>query len=153
MTADPEVTVYDTAAIMRVLPHRFPFLMIDRVVDVGEKHAVAVKYVSINEPFFAGHFPEYPIMPGVLLAECMAQTSAFIGRRPDAVQTGDSAGEARYLVAGMNLKISKSVVPGDRLVIRMSVVTTFGDLRKCRGEILVDRRAVATGEFSLVRKG
>jgi 3-hydroxyacyl-[acyl-carrier-protein] dehydratase len=126
--------------ITRRLPHRFPFLMIDRVVKWGGDEVVAIKNVTVNEPFFPGHFPSEPIMPGVLIGEAMAQASAFLGEA--------SAGSKAFLV-NINLGIKKPVVPGDQLVITSRLVKRFGKLMKISARCEVEGEIVAEAELTV----
>jgi 3-hydroxyacyl-[acyl-carrier-protein] dehydratase len=106
--------VIDIDEIMKLLPHRYPFLMIDRVEEVEPGvRAVAVKCVSVNEPHFQGHFPEMPIMPGVLLCEAFAQTAGIVALSAHS----DLAGRAVYLLGLDKVRFRKPVRPGDRVVI------------------------------------
>jgi len=110
----------DIARIMRAIPHRYPFLLIDRMVEVRHNHsAIGIKNVSINEPFFTGHFPNHPVMPGVLIIEAMAQTAAVL-----VVETlGPSAeGKLVYFMTIENAKFRRPVVPGDQLRIEVTVM-------------------------------
>jgi 3-hydroxyacyl-[acyl-carrier-protein] dehydratase len=109
------IELIDIQRIMRDIPHRYPFLLLDRVVDVElNKSAVGVKNVSVNEPFFAGHFPNHPVMPGVLIIESMAQTAAVL-----VVETlgPDAMGKIVYFMSIENAKFRRPVVPGDQLRI------------------------------------
>jgi 3-hydroxyacyl-[acyl-carrier-protein] dehydratase len=108
----------DVARIMGYLPHRYPFLLIDRVLTLElepEKHITAIKNVTINEPFFNGHFPGNPVMPGVLMIECMAQAAGMLAHL--AAETEGREGELYYLVRVDNARFSKIVVPGDQLLL------------------------------------
>ena len=146
----------DIKDIMQRLPHRPPFLLIDRIVDWGPKKVVAHKMVTINEPYFTGHFPTEPIVPGVLLGESMAQASAFFGPNgsegqgdaPPPESADPSIGKKAFLT-GMNLKIKKPAVPGDLLVITVFLIKQFGQLNKIKGSITVDRQEIASADFSV----
>lgn len=144
----------DIKDIMARLPHRPPFLLIDRIVDWGPKRVVAHKNVTINEPYFEGHFPTEPIVPGVLMGESMAQASAFFGPPKDADpaeipdDVDPSIGKKAFLT-GMNLKIKRPAVPGDQLVISVFLVKQLGQMNKIRGEIHVDRQPIASADFSV----
>jgi 3-hydroxyacyl-[acyl-carrier-protein] dehydratase len=129
--------------ILSILPHRFPFLLIDRVREVGEDRIVALKNVSWNEPFFQGHFPGMPIMPGVLQVEAMAQAGAVL-----AVRLGDfdPARQVVFFMAIDNVKFRKPVTPGDQLVIEV-VPLRRGRIWKMKGEIRVDGQVVSQAEF------
>lgn len=136
----------DISAILRALPHRYPFLLVDRVVDYsadGER-CVAIKNVTINEPFFAGHFPGHPVMPGVLILEALAQASALHAR----LKLNDLSGERIvYLVGIDRAKFRKPVVPGDRLELHSSLVRGGGRIWKFRGEARVGDQKVAEAEY------
>src|SRR3954447_4011764 len=128
-TAAPAtVESYDIAQIMRAIPHRYPFLMVDRVVE-GHKNAsaIGIKNVTINENFFQGHFPEDPVMPGVLIIECMAQTAAVL-----VVETlgPDAAGRVVYFMSVEGAKFRRPVVPGDQLRIHVRVERSRGNVWK-----------------------
>jgi 3-hydroxyacyl-[acyl-carrier-protein] dehydratase len=128
--------VIDINRIMRMIPHRYPFLLIDRVVDVvtGES-AVGIKNVTVNENFFQGHFPERPIMPGVLIIEAMAQTAAVL-----VVHTlgKESEGKLVYFMSVENARFRKPIGPGDQVRIHVSKVQNRGKVWKFKGEAKVD---------------
>ena len=135
--------------ILGLLPHRFPFALIDRVIEhIPGKKAVALKNVTINEPQFQGHFPERPLMPGVLIVESMAQVGGIIVTQMPDLPKG------LFVFAGINnVKFRRPVVPGDQLVITCELLSIkrqrFG---KVKGEAHVDGKLVCSGElmFSLV---
>ena len=138
-----------SAEILGLLPHRFPFALVDKVVELipGQK-AVALKNVTLNEPQFQGHFPDRPLMPGVLIVESMAQVGGIIVTQMPDIPKG------LFVFAGINnVKFRKPVVPGDQLVITCELLTIkrkrFG---KVKGEVKVDGNLVCSGElmFSLV---
>ena len=134
----------DVPAIERVLPHRFPFLMIDRVVEIDNDHIVALKNVSANEPYFAGHFPGHPIMPGVLQVEAMAQAGAVL-----ALNVLADPGE-KPLVFFMGIdkvKFRKPVVPGDVMRLEVKPLRKGGAIWKLEGRALVDGQVVSEAEF------
>jgi 3-hydroxyacyl-[acyl-carrier-protein] dehydratase len=134
--------------ILSILPHRFPFLMIDRLIDVGPEHATALKNVSLGEPYFAGHFPNEPIMPG----EALAQTAAFIGSAPAvAVQ---SVVEflplgRKVLLTSINLRFKHPVVPGDQLRLEVKLLKRMGHVMKVLTRATVDGKDVAGGDLVL----
>ena len=134
----------DVTAIMRLLPHRYPFLLIDRVTEFGGETCRAIKNVTINEPFFVGHFPGHPVMPGVLILEAMAQTAAVHA----CLKLGKQAGEqAFYLVSMDKARFRKPVVPGDQLVLTTSLLRGRGRIWKFRGEVHVAGLRVVLGEL------
>jgi beta-hydroxyacyl-ACP dehydratase FabZ len=138
------VAPLDVSAIERVLPHRFPFLMLDRVLELSEDKVIACKNVSANEPYFAGHFPGHPIMPGVLQVEAMAQAGAIL-----ALNILASEGE-RPLVFFMGIdkvKFRKPVVPGDQLRIEVEPLRKGGAIWKMAGRALVDGAVASEAEF------
>ena len=143
--AKNKATEIDIERLMELIPHRYPFLMIDRVIEVklGES-AVGIKNVTVNEPFFAGHFPKHPVMPGVLIVEAMAQTAAVL-----VVYTiGDSAeGKLVYFMTVDDCRFRRPVVPGDRLRIHVSKVRQRGAVWKFRGEAKVEDALVAEATF------
>src|SRR5262245_37903348 len=119
--------------IEAILPHRYPFLLVDRVREVGPERIVAVKNVSFNEPFFQGHFPGMPIMPGVLQVEAMAQTGAILAARTAAF---DPVKQVVLFVGIDGVRFRKPVTPGDQLVIEV-VPLRKGRIWKMKGEITV----------------
>jgi 3-hydroxyacyl-[acyl-carrier-protein] dehydratase len=136
----------DLLEIMELIPHRYPFLMIDRVEDIRvDVSAVGVKNVTINEPFFQGHFPERPIMPGVLIIEAMAQTAAVL-----VVETLEraAAGKLVYFMTIDMARFRKPVVPGDTLRILVSKLRNRRNVWKFRGEARVGSKLVADATFS-----
>jgi beta-hydroxyacyl-ACP dehydratase FabZ len=134
----------DVVAIQRLLPHRFPFLLIDRVIELADDKVVALKNVSANEPFFAGHFPGHPIMPGVLIVEAMAQTGAILAMR---ALGRDSSSTVIYFMALDKVKFRKPVVPGDQLKLVVTPLRKGGAVWKMRGEAFVDGTLVTEAEF------
>jgi 3-hydroxyacyl-[acyl-carrier-protein] dehydratase len=144
--ARPTIPMLDIARIMHAIPHRFPMLMIDRMEDVvlGQS-AVGIKNVSVNEPFFQGHFPGHPIMPGVMIIEAMAQTSAVL-----VVETlgPDAAGKLVYFMSIESAKFRRPVVPGDRLHIHVSKLRSRGNVWKFNGVARVDGVAVAEAIYA-----
>lgn len=132
-----ETGIIDIAGIMKRIPHRYPMLLIDRVVDVvhGES-CTGIKNVTVNEPFFQGHFPGHPIMPGVLIVEAMAQTAATL-----VVDSLEGVGASSCIVYFMtieNARFRKPVVPGDRLAIKVKKIRQRGQVWKFQGEAFVD---------------
>lgn len=135
----------DIRRVMEMIPHRYPFLMIDRVVDVViNESAVGIKNVSINEPFFQGHFPKQPVMPGVLIIEAMAQTAAVL-----VVHSMGAIAEGKlvYFMTVDNARFRRPVVPGDTLRIQVARSRHRGHVWKFRGEAKVGDTLVAQAEF------
>jgi beta-hydroxyacyl-ACP dehydratase FabZ len=147
---DNEV-LFDVQEIMRFLPHRYPFLLVDRIVEFEElKRIVAIKNVTFNEPFFQGHFPGVPIMPGVLIVEAMAQAGGVLVFKT----LPDREKKLVFFMGIENAKFRKPVKPGDQLRIEMSVVRVKSRVGKLRGKAFVDESLVAEAgiTFSLVDK-
>lgn len=140
------VELVDIHRIMHDIPHRYPFLLLDRVVDVVlNESAIGVKNVSVNESFFAGHFPNHPVMPGVLIIESMAQTAAVL-----VVETlgPDAAGKVVYFMSIENAKFRKPVVPGDQVRIHCVKERNRGNVWKFHGTARVDGVTVAEATYS-----
>jgi 3-hydroxyacyl-[acyl-carrier-protein] dehydratase len=141
--AEPVMTVQQ---IEKLLPHRYPFLLVDRVLELEpDKRIVAVKGVTMNEPFFQGHFPGHPVMPGVLIMEALAQAAALmsLGGIPEEKR----AGKVIYFMAIDGARFRKPVVPGDRLELHCEMVRAKGTVLRVKGEAKVDGQVVAEGEF------
>ena len=141
-----EVVSKDVMEIMQMIPHRFPFLMIDKVVDIiPDVSAIGIKNVSINEPFFQGHFPRQPVLPGVLIIEAMAQTAAVF-----VVETleGAAAGKLVYFMTVDDARFRRPVFPGDVLRIHVSKVRNRKNVWKFRGEARVDGTLMAEATYS-----
>jgi 3-hydroxyacyl-[acyl-carrier-protein] dehydratase len=139
------LTSFDIQRILRLLPHRYPFLMIDRVVDIdGDNSAVGIKNVTANEPHFTGHFPGRPIMPGVLLVEGMAQTAGAICI---AARGGDSPGVVYFMTID-GCKFRKPVVPGDTVEFRVKKVRNRANIWKFSAEAYVRDTKVAEATIS-----
>ncbi len=141
----PDATVMDINAIMRILPHRYPFLLIDRIVEHQPKQRiVAIKNVTINEPFFSGHFPELPIMPGVLVVEAMAQAGGvlLLSALPDP--------ESKLIVfTGIErARFRRPVVPGDQLRIEVDVTAWRVTAGRMAGKAFVNGKRVAEATIS-----
>jgi 3-hydroxyacyl-[acyl-carrier-protein] dehydratase len=136
----------DIMGIMKSIPHRYPFLMIDRVIEiVPDDSAVGIKNVSINENFFQGHFPRQPVMPGVLIIEAMAQTAAVLVVRT----LGEEAdGKLVYFMTVDQGRFRRPVVPGDRLYIHVSKIRNRRNVWKFQGQAKVDGGLVAQAVFS-----
>lgn len=129
----------DIKEIMGMIPHRYPFLLIDKVVDIVKgTSALGIKNVTINEPFFPGHFPGHPVMPGVLIIEAMAQTSAVLVVRTQE----EAAGKVVYFTSIEGAKFRKPVMPGDQLHIKVTVLQNRGPVWKFDCEAQVDGKKV-----------
>ena len=144
--AEARVPDLDIMRILEMIPHRYPFLMIDKVVDiVPNLSAVGIKNVSINEPYFAGHFPQRPVMPGVLIIEAMAQTAAVL-----VVQTlgREAEGKLVYFMSVENARFRRPVTPGDTLHVRVTKQRNRGTVWKFAGEALVEGRLTAEATYT-----
>jgi 3-hydroxyacyl-[acyl-carrier-protein] dehydratase len=136
----------DINRIKALLPHRYPFLLLDRIVDYTPGEVLhAVKNVTINEPFFEGHFPRKPLMPGVLIIEAMAQAAAILGELSGAETPGDDI--LYYLVGVDNARFRKPVEPGDQLKIEIRFVTVRRNIWKFTGTCRVGDTVVASADF------
>ena len=134
----------DINEIMKLLPHRFPFLLVDRIteIDPGNK-IVGLKNVTMNEPFFPGHFPGHPVMPGVLIIEAMAQTAAILVYS----SSDDNKGKITYFVGIDNTKFRKPVVPGDQLRLELEVISCRRGIYTFSGKAYVDGKLVTESEL------
>ncbi len=128
--------------IMRLLPHRYPFLLIDRVLscDPG-KELVAIKNVTMNEPYFSGHFPNFPVMPGVLIVEAMAQAAAILAFKSFDLER--SADSVYYFVGIDKARFKKPVTPGDQLIIKVQIVRNLRGIWKFTGQAFVEEALVS----------
>ena len=133
----------DIKEIQNILPHRYPFLLVDRIIDIepGTK-AVGIKNVTINEPFFMGHFPGNPIMPGVLIVEAMAQVAGILAFRSGV------KGDTIYFMSIEKAKFRKPVVPGDQLKFEITTLQRRGNVWKLSGTATVDGKLVAEADFT-----
>ncbi|RKZ27045.1 3-hydroxyacyl-[acyl-carrier-protein] dehydratase FabZ [bacterium] len=136
--------MYDIMEILRVMPHRYPFLMVDKIVEVSEEKVVGIKNVTVNEPHFMGHFPENPVMPGVLIVEAMAQTGGFL-----ILQRIESPENKLVYFARIDkVKFRKPVRPGDVLRMELTFKGQRRNLYMMEGKTYVDGEVVAEGEFT-----
>jgi 3-hydroxyacyl-[acyl-carrier-protein] dehydratase len=139
------ISTLDIKEIVRLLPHRYPFLLVDRILD-GDKNRsmVGLKNVSMNEPYFQGHFPADPIMPGVLILEGMAQVGGILAY----YSLPDMIGNKLIYFAGIDkVRFRRPVVPGDQLIFEMTVIKHKGKIWKMAGKAKVDNEVVAEAEF------
>jgi UDP-3-O-[3-hydroxymyristoyl] N-acetylglucosamine deacetylase/3-hydroxyacyl-[acyl-carrier-protein] dehydratase len=135
--------VLDIRDVMKLLPHRYPFLMVDRIVSLeGENKCTGIKSVTINEPFFQGHFPNHPIMPGVLQLEAMAQVGSILLLRMPGY-----AGKIGYFMSADSVKFRKPVVPGDTLFIEVEMTQRKRAIAKARGRCIVNSEVVSEAEM------
>jgi beta-hydroxyacyl-ACP dehydratase FabZ len=128
--------------IRRILPHRYPMLLVDRVIELEAERIVGIKNVTTNEPFFQGHFPDFPVMPGVLIVEAMAQTAGILVLH----SIPDRASKLVLLVSIETAKFRRPVVPGDQLRIEMSVIKRKATVAKMAGRATVNGTVVAEAE-------
>lgn len=136
----------DINEIMKQLPHRYPFLLIDRVLSIEPNaEIVALKNVSMNEPFFPGHYPHHPVMPGVLIIEAIAQAAAILSFKSGADQADES--KVYYFVGIDNARFKRPVVPGDQLMIKVQLVFNKRGLWKFRGVAEVEGQVAAEAEI------
>jgi 3-hydroxyacyl-[acyl-carrier-protein] dehydratase len=141
----PRPTVLDVEAIQKLLPHRPPFLLVDRVVSHEPgKRLVAWKGVTMNEPFFQGHFPGHPVMPGVLILEALAQAAALVAMLD---VSPEDHGKVTLLMGIDNARFRRPVVPGDRLELEVEVVKHKGAVWKTRGVARVDGQVAAEADY------
>ncbi|MFZ5798455.1 MAG: 3-hydroxyacyl-ACP dehydratase FabZ [Desulfobulbaceae bacterium] len=135
----------DIKDILAILPHRYPFVMVDRILEIEEgKHIIGLKNVTINEPFFQGHFPGEPVMPGVLILEGMAQVGALLAYRslPEAIGT-----KLVYFAGLDGVRFRKVVRPGDQVIFRLEIIKLKAKLSKMSGKAYVDDQLVAEAEL------
>lgn len=137
----------DVEQIQQLLPHRYPFLLVDRVIEVEPNvSAVALKNVTFNEPYFQGHFPGHPVMPGVLIIEAMAQTAGLLTQLSNRVK-GDQSASLFYLVKVDNARFSAVVVPGDQLRMEVRLKRLMRGMGLFIARALVDGKEVASCEL------
>ncbi len=143
--AEPQKPILDIEGIQKLLPHRPPFLLVDRVVSFEQgKKLVGWKGVTMNEPFFPGHFPAKPVMPGVLILEALAQSAALLAM----MSLGPAnSGKLTYLMGIDSARFRRPVVPGDRLELHVEVTKVKGSVWKEKGTAMVDGQVCAEAEF------
>lgn len=138
--------VIDISEIRARIPHRYPFLLVDRCEEYqANQSIVGIKCVTANEPFFQGHFPDYPVMPGVLIVEAMAQTGAVLMSKSLDVDVG---GKAIFFMSLDNCRFRSPVRPGDVIRLHVEVLRHRGDVFKFKGVARVDDKVAAEGEFA-----
>jgi 3-hydroxyacyl-[acyl-carrier-protein] dehydratase len=143
--APASLDVVDIIGLMKLLPHRYPFLLVDKIIEIDDDNsAIGIKNVTINEPHFQGHFPEQPVMPGVLIVEAMAQTAGAICIRS---QNTDKPSLVYFMTID-NAKFRRPVVPGDRLEIHVKKLKKRGNIWRFACEAMVDGAKVAEAEIS-----
>jgi 3-hydroxyacyl-[acyl-carrier-protein] dehydratase len=141
-----ELASADIAKVMQLLPHRYPFLLVDKIVDIdGDNSGVGIKNVTINEPFFPGHFPNFPVMPGVLIVEALAQTAGAI-----CVLAGGGSDKPHviFFMGIDNCKFRKPVMPGDQLRLHVTKIRSRGTVWRFKCEAKVDGKLVCEAEIS-----
>jgi len=138
----------DVREIQKFLPHRYPFLLVDRILEIEEgKRIVGLKNVTFNEPFFQGHFPQTPVMPGVLIIEAMAQVGGVLAYKS---ALSEAKGKLIYFAAIDKVRFRKPVVPGDQIIFKLEMLKQRKRVCKMRGEALVNGEVVAEGELTAV---
>ena len=128
--------------ILDLLPHRYPFLLVDRILEQEENKIVGVKNVSINEPFFQGHFPGHPVMPGVLIIEAMAQVGGVLMFSKE-----ENKGKVPLFAGIDRARFKKQVYPGDQLIIKVEILKMVRGIGKAKAEAYVDDNLVASAEL------
>jgi 3-hydroxyacyl-[acyl-carrier-protein] dehydratase len=136
------MAILDINEIRGILPHRYPFLLVDRIVEMEPERVVGIKQVTHNEPFFQGHFPDFPVMPGVLIVEAMAQTAGVLVLH----SMPDRHNKLVLLVAIENARFRRPVVPGDTLRMEMKIIKKKASVAKMAGIATVDGHVVAEAE-------
>ena len=146
MADQPETTLPTTLSnveIQKILPHRFPFLLVDKIIEIDwGKRAVGIKNVTANEPFFVGHFPGYPVMPGVLMIEAIAQVGAVA-----LLGLPENQGKLAFFAGVDEVRFKRQVVPGDTLRIEVELTRVRGPIGQGNGEITVDGQTACKGSF------
>ncbi|MCW5961335.1 MAG: 3-hydroxyacyl-ACP dehydratase FabZ [Pyrinomonadaceae bacterium] len=141
------MSILDSIAIQELLPHRYPFLLVDKIIEiVPRERIVGIKQVTINEYFFQGHFPEAPVMPGVLIIEALAQVGAILALR----EFEDRSKKIPFFSGIEKAKFRRPVVPGDTLVLEVEALRIGSKVQKMRGEAKVDGQIAAEAEIMSV---
>ncbi|BAC14902.1 3-hydroxyacyl-ACP dehydratase FabZ [Oceanobacillus iheyensis] len=138
----------DVEQVKEIIPHRYPFLLVDKVVEIQEGEKVtALKNVSVNEPFFQGHFPEYPVMPGVLILEALAQTGAIA-----VLNIEENKGKIGFLAGVDKCRFKRQVKPGDQLNLQVEIIRMKGPIGKGKGIATVDGEVACEAEITFAIK-
>lgn len=140
--------VFDVLDIMKHIPHRYPFLLVDRVTEVGEKGGKGFKNVTINEEFFQGHFPGRPIMPGVLMLEGIAQCAGYIALKHSGKDQEKNKDKIIFFMMIDKVKFRRPVVPGDRLDYEIEFIKNSGRIIKFKGKAIVNGETAAEAEMT-----
>ena len=145
------MSTLDITEILKYLPHRYPFLLVDRVVELDEgKRIVALKNVTMNEPFFPGHFPHHPVMPGVLIVEAMAQAAAVLSFK--SMGTVPDENQVVYFAGIDNVRFKRPVMPGDQLLMEVEITANKRNIYKYRGVARVDGEVAAEADLMCALK-
>jgi 3-hydroxyacyl-[acyl-carrier-protein] dehydratase len=141
----------DVNEILKYIPHRYPFLLVDRILEIqGDEKIIGIKNVSFNENFFSGHFPDHPVMPGVLICEAMAQVGAIFAHNA----RGSMGDRKVFVLTGLDkVKFKRPVVPGDQLRLELTCLKRRGSFWKMKGVALVDGKIAAQAEISAMEIG
>ncbi len=141
-------TMLDIQQIKEIIPHRYPFLLVDRIVEIeDEKRAVGIKNVSANEEFFNGHFPDYPVMPGVLIVEALAQVGAVAMLKKE-----ENRGKLAFFAGIDNCRFKRQVKPGDQLRLEVEIIRIKGPIGKGKGIATVDGEVACETEITFAIK-
>ncbi len=141
------MSILDSLAIQEILPHRYPFLLVDKIIElVPREKIVGIKQVTINEYFFQGHFPDAPVMPGVLIIEALAQVGAILALR----EFEDRSNKIPFFSGIEKAKFRRPVVPGDTLVLEVTAIRIGSKVQKMRGEARVDGNITAEAEIMCI---
>lgn len=145
----PELPI-NILELMKQLPHRYPIILVDRVIDIEMgKKITTLKNVTINEPYFMGHFPGYPVMPGVLIIEALAQTAGILG----VLSFGEKKANEVYFFAGIDkARFKRQVIPGDTLMLEVELIKTIRGLAKYKARALVDGVVAAEAELMTAKR-
>lgn len=140
-----ELSTMDIKELMEILPHRYPMLMVDKIIGIGTDNPVGIKNVTINEPFFQGHFPQKPVMPGVMIIEAMAQAAAAYVARTDNLET---EGRIVLFMGVDKAKFRRPVQPGDQLILPINIIQKRPPVWRFESKATVDGKVVAEAQFS-----